>query len=478
MKEQLLSIVQPFGQEHLLQFWNELDAAQQAELAGQIRGIDFALIDRLYRAGAEEVDFSALVRRAEPPPAVRLNAEHNPFDQTAATRAGAEALAAGTVGAALVAGGQGSRLGFDHPKGMFPIGPVSNASLFQILIEKVRAVARRHGVRIPLYLMTSPATDAETRDYLDSHSRFGLDADDLFIFCQGTMPAVDARTGRLLMTGRHQIFESPDGHGGMIHAMARSGALADMARRGLKHLFFFQVDNPLATVCDAELIGYHALARSQYTLQVAAKARPLEKVGNVVSVDGTARIIEYSDLPDDVAEQRNEDGTLKLWAGNLAVHVFDVGFLDEMSRTESALPFHRALKKVPHINQQGETVDPTEPNAIKFEQFIFDMLPAAARSLTVEVDPAVAFAPVKNAAGSAVDTPELAQGQTMNLHRSWLRRAGATIDELARVEISPLFALDAEELAQKIAPGTAITEDTFFGEILNRKSEIPNQSQI
>jgi UDP-N-acetylglucosamine/UDP-N-acetylgalactosamine diphosphorylase len=465
MKEQLLSIVRPFGQEHLLRFWDELDAAQRAELADEVRGIDFALIDRLYRAGAEDVDFSALARRAEPPPAVRLNADDNPFDQTAAKHAGGKALAAGTVGAALVAGGQGSRLGFDYPKGMFPIGPVSNASLFQIHIEKIRAVARRYGVRIPLYLMTSPATDAETRDYLDSYGRFGLDADDLLIFCQGTMPAADARTGELLMTGRHQLFQSPDGHGGMVHALARSGALADMTRRGLKHLFFFQVDNPLATVCDAELIGYHVLARSQYTLQVAAKARPLEKVGNVVSVDGTVRIIEYSDLPDEVAEQRNADGSLKLWAGNLAVHVFDVDFLDEMSRTESALPFHRALKTVPHIDEHGETIDPTEPNAIKFEQFIFDLLPAADRSLTVEADPAVAFAPVKNATGSPVDTPESAQTQMMNLHRSWLRAAGATIDDETRVEISPLFALDAEELAKNIAPSTTITEDTYFGEI-------------
>jgi UDP-N-acetylglucosamine/UDP-N-acetylgalactosamine diphosphorylase len=464
MKQELLKRLSAFDQQHLLHFWDDLNEAQQTELAAQIASVDFPVVSNLVREPEFGNSIEELARRAEPPLAIRLNSDENPFDAIEAKKAGSAALAAGTVGAALVAGGQGTRLGFDHPKGMFSIGPVSGASLFQIHVEKLRALSRRFDVRIPLYLMTSPATDAETREYFDRHDRFGLADEDLFIFCQGTMPAVAADTGRLLMTDRHRLFQSPDGHGGMLAALDRSGALADMQHRGIGHLFYFQVDNPLATICDSELIGYHLLAASQYTLQVVAKNDPLEKVGNIVSVDEALRVIEYSDLPDDVALQRNADGSLKLWAGNIAVHVFDVGFLNDMCRRASALPFHRALKEVAHIDAAGATVQPAEANAIKFERFIFDLLPSADRALAVESDALLSFAPLKNATGSATDTPESVQSQIMDLHRGWLHAAGADVGDEARVEISPLFALDAEELSNRVPSGSAVTQSTYFAE--------------
>ena len=211
--------------------------------------------------------------------------------------AGAEALAAGKVAALLVAGGQGTRLGFDHPKGLYRIGPVSQASLFQILMEKMLAAGRRYGVSIPLYLMTSPATHAETLEYLAANGRFGLPEQDLHVFCQGTMPAVDAESGRLLLESPGSLALSPDGHGGMLAALARSGGLDDLAARGIEQLFYFQVDNPLAPVCDAAFLGYHLLAGSELSTLVVAKEFPTERVGNVASVDGRLRIIEYSDLP-------------------------------------------------------------------------------------------------------------------------------------------------------------------------------------
>jgi UDP-N-acetylglucosamine/UDP-N-acetylgalactosamine diphosphorylase len=363
---------------------------------------------------------------------------------------------------ALVAGGQGSRLGFEHPKGMYPIGPISGASLFRILLEKILAVGRTYGVRVPLYLMTSPATDDETRSYLQQHECFGLDHDDVFVFCQGTMPAVDADTGRLLLADKGRLFQSPDGHGGMLAAMDRTGALKDMQRRGLRHLFYFQVDNPLATVCDPEFIGYHLLSGSQYTLQVISKQTPRDKVGNVVSVDGTVRVIEYSDLPDEAAELRNEDGSLKIWAGSIAVHVFDIAFLADCAQEKSALPFHLARKKVAYVDSTGQQISPTSPNAIKFEQFIFDLLPLAERTISVEVDAAEAFAPLKNAPGAAIDTPQAVQSQMMALHREWLQQAGAHVADGVQVEISPLFALDADQLALRLDPGATITKDIYF----------------
>jgi len=466
-KAEILDRLHPYGQEHLLRFWDELTADKRATLARQIASIDFAQIAALYeqavapgQAGAG--DHAARARRAEPPPAIRLDEQRAGHAAVEARQRGEEALRAGKIAAVLVAGGQGTRLGFEHPKGLFPIGPISQASLFQILLEKVLAARRRYGADIPLYVMTSPATHDETVAALERHERFGLPKKDLTIFCQGTMPAVDEGTGNLLLEEKGRLFLSPDGHGGMLRAMARSGALAEMRNRGLEQLFYSQIDNPLTCVCDPLFIGYHLAAGAEVSTQVVAKHQPLDRVGNVVSVDSCVQIIEYSDLPDDVAALRAADGSLKLWAGNIAVHVFDVAFLDRMSQGGGQLPFHFARKKVPYVDNAGRAVDPPAPNAIKFEQFIFDLLPAARRSLIVEVDEQAVFAPVKNGSGAEKDTPETVRAQMVSLHRQWLESAEAKVDKGVLVEISPLFALDAAEVAAKIDRRLHVTADRLF----------------
>ncbi|MBL8826346.1 MAG: UDPGP type 1 family protein [Planctomycetaceae bacterium] len=449
------------GQDHLWQFADQLSVADRAALERQIAGIDFAQVAELFRHGVTNESHAELAARAAAPPAFRLSGQGNPFTVAEARRAGETALAAGQVGAVLVAGGQGTRLGFDHPKGMYPIGPVSNATLFQILIEKLVATGLRYGVRIPLYLMTSPATHEETLAYLDANQRFGLAAEDLIVFCQGTMPAVDAQSGRLLLEAPGRLFASPDGHGGMLAALDKSQALADMRRRQLRQLFYFQIDNPLVEVCDPVFVGYHMLAGSELSTQVVAKQQATERVGNVVSVDGQVRIIEYSDLPADIAAQQNADGSLKLWAGNIAVHVFDVAFLERVAADDHSLPFHVARKAVPYLNERGELITPSEPNAIKFERFIFDLLPLAKQAIVMEIDGRRVFAPVKNAPGSKTDSPETVRRQMLDLYREWLAAAGANVGAAA-VEISPRFALDATELASKIAPGTTFATDTYL----------------
>ncbi|NIP87450.1 MAG: UDPGP type 1 family protein [Planctomycetales bacterium] len=462
MKDKLQAILTPHDQQHVLDFWDTLDAAGRQHLADQIASLDLELIEQLYRAGGEVEDLGPVALRAAPPPAIRLSGDQRPFSAAEARECGQAELRAGHVAAILVAGGQGTRLGFPHPKGMYPVGPLSGATLFQIFIEQIRATAARYGAPIPLYVMTSPATDEATREFFDRQQRYGLDRQDLIVFCQGTMPAVDAQTGHLLLADRGTLCTSPDGHGGMLAALQRSGTLDEMHRRGLKHLFYFQVDNPLATVCEPEFLGSHVLANSEYSLQVVAKRDPLEKVGNVVQVDGVSRVIEYSDLPLEAAERRNDDGSLVLWAGSIAVHAFDLPFLRRVAEDRASLPFHRACKKVSHLDGQGQRVQPAEPNAIKFERFIFDLLPLARRSICIEVDPAEAFAPVKNAPRAETDTAEIAQQMMMALHRRWLREAGATVDDQVRVEISPLFASDPQQLATKIPPGSVITQDTYF----------------
>ena len=297
VKQKLEHRLAAYGQGQLLRFWDELDHTQRQSLAAQIHGLDLELLDRLFQNRDMEGDIRALASRAGSPPGVRLSPEtgtvfSNPPPQVA-RQAGREALAAGEIAAILVAGGQGTRLGFGYPKAMFPIGPVSRNSLLQILIEKVLAVSRRFGVRVPLGIMTSPATDGPIRLFLAEHGRFGLPEDDVLFFCQGTMPAVDARTGKVLLVARDRVALSPDGHGGLLAAVARSGALDELAQRGIRTLFYFQVDNPLVQFGSAEFIGYHRLAGSELSTQVIAKQSPMERVGNVVEVDGRLRVIDY-----------------------------------------------------------------------------------------------------------------------------------------------------------------------------------------
>jgi UDP-N-acetylglucosamine/UDP-N-acetylgalactosamine diphosphorylase len=461
-QNQLAEQLKAFGQEQLLQFWDELDDTGRKSLAEQIAGIDFVQISRLFENRGLETELAALADRAAEPAAIRLGDPKNRFSPDEARRCGAEALAGGKVAVLLVAGGQGTRLGFEHPKGMFPIGPVSGCSIFQIHVEKVVATAKRYGAPVPFYVMVSPATDRETREYFSANDRFGLAENDFRIFCQGTMPAVDDVSGKVLLSDRGEIALSPDGHGGTLAALQRSGALSEMAERGIEQVFFFQVDNPLVDICSPELLGYHLLAQSELTSEVVAKKTPRDRVGNVVEVDGHLHVIEYSDLPDEVAEKRREDGSLAVWAGSIAVHVFDVAFLRRMVEKADALPFHIAHKKVEYIDGNGVVHKPAKPNAYKFERFIFDLLPAAENALVVEVDSRLHFAPLKNASGASEDTPEAVQEQMVSLHTDWLKKAGVEVAEGTPVEISPLSALDAQELAEKVAPGWKIREATYL----------------
>ncbi|NQT40838.1 MAG: UDPGP type 1 family protein [Planctomycetes bacterium] len=459
---ELNRLLEPHGQQHLTAFWDELSDRRKQTLAEGIAEIDLDLIAQLYRDKGGRHDVRALLEGATSPPAFRLDADKNRFTIEEARARGTEALRAGQVGVLLVAGGQGTRLGFPHPKGMFPIGPISGKSLFQIHLEKVVALARRHGVAVPLYIMTSPATHAETVEYLAENDRFGLPEEDLTIFRQGTMPAVDASTGRILLADRDRVFASPDGHGGMLAALKRSGALAEMIRRGIRHLFYFQVDNPAVDICRPEFLGYHLLSQSELSTQVVAKTDPGEKVGNVVRVGDRLQVIEYSDLPDEAAQRREADGSLSLWAGSIAVHAMDVEFLRRMAERTDVLPFHYAQKNVPHVDAGGRHVEPTERNAIKFERFIFDLIPLAEGAIVVEVDPRRDFIPLKNAPGERQDTPDWVKNGMTALHAEWLREAGAEVDPGVVVEISPLFALDAGELAEKVPAGTRVTADRYF----------------
>ncbi len=452
-----------YGQDHLLTAWNDLSPDRRELLLASLQAVDFDLIRRLYENREKKPDFGSLLQNATSPRGPRLSDRADAARRKAAVESGEEALRAGRAACVLVAGGQGSRLGFEHPKGMFPIGPLSRHSLFQIFAEKILARARRYGRRIPLALMTSPATHAETVDYFERHQRFGL-GDDLHVFCQGTMPSVDAHTGKILMAGLDTLALSPDGHGGMLAAIHRSGILQQFRQEGIRHLFYFQVDNPLLDVAAPEFIGWHLLSGSEMSTLVVAKRTPLDKVGNVVQVGDRLHVVEYSDLPEDLSTKPGPDGKPLLWAGSIGVHVIEVDFLSRVADLAEVLPFHVALKKVPYYDPaQRAEVTPEIPNAVKFERFIFDLIPHAKNAIVIEVEEEDQFAPLKNAPGAERDTPEYVRARMAAKFRRLLSEAGCeTVDEPI-VEISPLFAIDYWELSQKLPRGTRIASPTYFG---------------
>lgn len=460
--EDLRQKLQQHRQEHVLAGWDRLDDAERRGLLEQLQTIDLERLAQLYaeREHTYQVPDSSRIKPLDIVPA-------DAPDNAAMRAAGEEALRRSEVAALVVAGGQGSRLGFEHPKGMYEIGPVSRKSLFQIHAEKVLALGRRYGKQPPFLVMTSPATDAETREFFAAHQYFGLPIEEVSFFCQGTMPALDLETGKLLMEAPGRLFLSPDGHGGTLTALAKSGLLERLRRRGIRHLFYFQVDNPLVKVADPIFLGRHLSQRSEASSKIVPKQGPRDRLGNLVLVDGRCTMIEYSDLPDTLANERDANGRLRLWAGSPAIHIFDVDFLARVTEGAGLLPFHVARKKVPYVNEQGQTVQPQKENALKFERFIFDVLPLAERWLVMETSHREEFAPLKNAEGA--DSAKSVQAALTDLAADWLKRAGIEVprgsdgEPAMSLEISPLFALDADEFAARVDRRTRIEGPKYWG---------------
>jgi UDP-N-acetylglucosamine/UDP-N-acetylgalactosamine diphosphorylase len=430
--EQLRGRYAALGQDHVFRFWDRLDGAGRARLAAQARRIDLGAL-REHSRRALELQAPG-VRRLSPPEVEQLPERGGDAARRAEGRRRGEALLrAGEVGIVVVAGGQGTRLGFEAPKGTFPIGPITGRSLYELHAQKVRAARRRYGAPIPWYVMTSPATDAETRAFFARHRWFGLPEADVGFFCQGTIPALDF-AGRLLLEAPDRIAESPNGHGGCFTALAESGVLDDLHRRGIRVLSYFQVDNPLVRVADPIFLGLHALARAEMSCKVIRKVDPMERVGVFAQLDGHVGVVEYTEIDDDHRRAPAPDGGLLFWAGSPAIHALDVNFAERVAKeAECLLPFHASAKKIPFLDEDGRLVQPEQPNGHKLERFLFDALPAAARVALVEVDRALEYAPVKNAEGA--DSPASARAALGALCRGWLEAAGLVVPADAAIEL-------------------------------------------
>lgn len=452
-------------QEHIFRWWNDLSANEQKNLLNQLRLIDFTLLQDLIR---KHIEGSALTNPKttilEPPDIIPIPQNDIQKSRKAeAKEIGEKALRAGRVAVVTVAGGLGTRLGANRPKGTLPISPIMGKSIFQLHAEKIQAVMNKHDTVLPWHIMTSGNNDEMTRSFFEENRYFGLSADNVSFFTQGELPVIDLQ-GRLLMDSKSNIVKSPNGHGGTLSALKESNLLSCMNGRGIKHIFYHQVDNILIKIADPIYLGYHISEGAKMSPKVVQKRDPEEKVGIVGIRNGYLDTIEYSELSDEEKHALNPDGTLKFGMGSPAIYLLDVAFVEKINESHFALPYHKAVKKVPCVDENGCKVKPPENNAVKFEMFIFDALKHAGKSIIMEVVREDEFSPVKNAKGES--SPDTARQSMINMFGRWLREAGIEIptDEHGNVtgtiEVSPLYALDAEELKEKID-----TKVVFNGEL-------------
>lgn len=448
MLTELKAKLERYKQGQLLRFWNELNEDEKNTLASQINEIDFERIQELIDSHVLKMPETSVHGEIKPAPYFPLNPV-SVEDKALCAKAAAEGerlLRAGKVAALTVAGGQGTRLGYDGPKGTYKIMPVTGKTFFQYFAESIKRISEKYGHELKWYIMTSQMNNAQTVGFFKENNYFGLKESSVFFFIQGTMPAIDY-SGKILLGTKSSLALSPDGHGGTLLALKNSGALDMMKTDGVELISYFQVDNPLVSVVDPVFLGLHSLRNAEMSARMLPKTGPFEKLGNFCIVNKRLEIIEYSDMPNELAEARNSDGSLKFIAGSPAIHVISRSFVETLTASgRLKLPWHRADKKVPFVADDGKTVSPEKSNAVKLESFIFDALPMASTTVIYEACREEEFAPTKNPTG--VDSVESCRDMLVARDAGRLEKAGAVIPRKADgspdcvVEISPAVIID------------------------------------
>ncbi len=465
--KRIIDRVKEMNQAHVLRFIDELDENEKAVFIKQLDDIDFELIEHfrsLLKKGRSQKAHAGELKPPDVIPVPKTKTQINEAEEAAKT--GEHLIRQGKIAAFLVAGGQGTRLGYNGPKGCFPIGPVTGKTLFEMHAEKIRAAAEYYGVSIPWLIMTSQANDAQTREYFMENNYLGLPEEDVLFFSQDMVPALD-ENGKLILDEPGHVFTNPNGHGGSLLALVKSGALEAVEKRGIEMLSYFQVDNVMIKIIDPIFIGYHAQAGAQMSSKMVKKRNKHEKVGVFGIVDGKLTVVEYSDLTEEQMGALDENGQLLYGAGSVAIHMINTSFVKAEVEQGFKLPWHIAHKKIPMIDEKGCAVQPESPNAYKFETFVFEALMDTAKSVIMEVSRQEEFSPVKNAEGE--DSPDTARHDMTEYYAKWLEAAGAFVprDESGnvkgKIEISPLYADTPEAFLEKAPAKIIWTPSCYFG---------------
>jgi UDP-N-acetylglucosamine/UDP-N-acetylgalactosamine diphosphorylase len=458
MKEdRLIDILTKGNQFHIIDHYRALSTSKKRKFLKNLREADFELLFRLHYQFCADERTSGSAREYRPAAIVTLPRTRDELDRMEKARlTGEELIRQGKVAVLIVAGGQGSRLGFDGPKGAFPISPVKNKPLFQLFAEQAKALSSRYNVEIPLLIMTSQENHQATVDFFEADKFYDLNKQSVHFFQQGMLPSITPK-GKLLLSDETHLLSNPDGHGGSLKALYDSGLLKKLVDGGFQELFYCQVDNPLVRIADPVFLGYHVATGAEASTKVVRRSSVEEKVGVYMSVDGRDSIVEYSDLSPEYMSALDGNGEILYWAGNTAIHIFSLSFIERLNRHGFALPYHCARKKLDY---------PLRENLIKkidlwkCEAFVFDAIPLAVKACCVEVAREEEFSPVKNKEGA--DSPDTARKAMNSLCAAWLAEAGITVPSGIPLEISPLYALDKKEFLSRLKEGDLQIRDHLY----------------
>ena len=399
--ESIMKTLRKYSQEHLLDAYVRLDEGKQKEFLCQLENTDFELINSLYHNTKQEDKIGDVqIAPIEYLDKDKLNGYYKGF-----LEAGETAIRHGKLAAVTMAGGQGTRLGHNGPKGTFDIGLESHKSLFELLSDSLKQQGKAYGVTIPWFIMTSKENNDDTIEFFAKHRFFGYEKDkNIFFFKQGELPMVDME-GKILIGEDGLIKEAADGHGGIYEALVKNGMTQKMRELGVEWIFIGGVDNCLAQMVDPILMGIAIEKQVTAAGKSVVKANAKEKVGVFCKKNGKPSVVEYTEIPQEMAEATDENGELIYGESHILCNLFNIDAVERMGN--KPLPYHSAFKKATYIDKDGNKVIPDGPNAYKFEAFLFDAFGELDDMAILRVKREEEFAPVKNAEGT--DSPETAR---------------------------------------------------------------------
>ena len=399
--ESIMKTLRKYSQEHLLDAYGRLDEGKQREFLCQLENTDFELINSLYHNTKKEDKIGDVqIAPIEYLDKDKLNGYYKGF-----LEAGETAIRHGKIAAVTMAGGQGTRLGHNGPKGTFDIGLESHKSLFELLSDSLKQQGKAYGVTIPWFIMTSKENNDDTIEFFAKHRFFGYEKDkNIFFFKQGELPMVDME-GKILIGEDGLIKQAADGHGGIYEALVKSGMTQKMRELGVEWIFIGGVDNCLAQMVDPILMGIAIEKQVTAAGKSVVKANAKEKVGVFCKKNGKPSVVEYTEIPQEMAEATDENGELIYGESHILCNLFNIDAVERMGN--KPLPYHSAFKKATYIDKDGNKVIPDGPNAYKFEAFLFDAFGELDDMAILRVKREEEFAPVKNAEGT--DSPETAR---------------------------------------------------------------------
>lgn len=462
MTETIIDSFKQAGQNHLFKYFQSLTHQQQESFLDQLSTIDDPI--HLISTVKQALNFSSSngTKSFSPLPKAQTASTLELDDHLRTTwfDLGLEAISNNEVGVLLMAGGQGTRLGSNDPKGCYNIGLPSGKCLFEIQAEKILKIQQLAGTKhgkeclIQWYIMTSKPTRESTEQYFKSHDYFGMKELQITFFNQGTLPCFNLDGSKILMEDTSKICESPDGNGGLYKALELNGLIKDFETKGIKHLHMYCVDNILVKVADPLFIGFAIDKKLLLGTKAVRKRDACESVGLIVMNEQLQKpcVIEYSEISQELANKKDphDESKLYLRAANIVNHYYSVELLKQMVpewiKSQDHLPFHIAKKKITSLNDEGLVVKPSEPNGIKLEQFIFDVFTSIELSKfgCLEVDRASEFSPLKNSVAAANDNPLTCKRDYLTLGTNWVVKNGGIVNGL--VEVRGLTSYNGEGL--------------------------------